>query len=293
MKIRVSETFFSFQGEGRYTGTASVWVRVMGCNKQCKGFGQASPELPDTYVIRHIDVSQYSKMEDLPVLDYGCDSDYSVSAKYKHLATDYTEETLADKIYSLLPNKTFKPHPVTQQSPHLCFTGGEPMMQQRSIMATITVMLDRGDFPTVIQIETNGSIAPKEEFVKYVNFISEEFGIAVCFNISPKLKYVSGEPAGVDYEVIHKLLHLGYTADLKFVMNNNDKAWAELDTAIKTYEELYGGLSNHMVFVMPMGATKESQETDETKRIVYRALNNGYHVSGRLHAHLLGNGMNT
>jgi organic radical activating enzyme len=231
-------------------------------------------------------------MAELPIMEYGCDSDYSVSAKYKHLATDYTEETLADEIYRLLPRNTFLPHPDTGQTIDLCITGGEPMMQQRSIVALLKVMIDRGDFPTRIQIETNGSIAPTNEFKDFVEMYQEQLMCQVCFNISPKLLYVSGEENGVDVDIISQLIDIGSTADLKFVMNNNDNAWEELADVVEEivdYTSTYGV----NIYVMPMGATKEQQESIETKQIVYRALNNGYNISGRLHAHILGNGMGT
>ncbi len=37
--MRVSELFYSLQGEGRYSGRPSVFIRFGGCNLRCEGFG--------------------------------------------------------------------------------------------------------------------------------------------------------------------------------------------------------------------------------------------------------------
>ena len=38
-KIKVSEVFYSLQGEGRFVGVPSVFLRTYGCNFTCAGFG--------------------------------------------------------------------------------------------------------------------------------------------------------------------------------------------------------------------------------------------------------------
>ena len=48
------------------------------------------------------------------------------------------------------------------------------------------------------------------------------------------------------------------------------------------------------VYVMPVGARKEQQEdSNVVGKIANRAIQQGYHVSGRLHAVLWGNGIGT
>ena len=38
-KFRVTEVFYSVQGEGQFVGVPSVFLRVFGCNFKCEGFG--------------------------------------------------------------------------------------------------------------------------------------------------------------------------------------------------------------------------------------------------------------
>ena len=44
-KIKIAELFYSIQGEGRYMGVPSVFLRTFGCNFKCAGFGMPRGEL--------------------------------------------------------------------------------------------------------------------------------------------------------------------------------------------------------------------------------------------------------
>ena len=41
MKLRYSEAFYSVQGEGRFVGVPSVFLRTFGCNFRCMNFGHS------------------------------------------------------------------------------------------------------------------------------------------------------------------------------------------------------------------------------------------------------------
>jgi 7-carboxy-7-deazaguanine synthase len=43
-KIKIAELFYSIQGEGRYMGVPSVFLRTFGCNFKCAGFGMPNGE---------------------------------------------------------------------------------------------------------------------------------------------------------------------------------------------------------------------------------------------------------
>ena len=44
MKLRYSEAFYSVQGEGKFVGVPSVFLRTFGCNFRCMNFGLSRNE---------------------------------------------------------------------------------------------------------------------------------------------------------------------------------------------------------------------------------------------------------
>ena len=132
MKLRYSEAFYSIQGEGRFVGVPSIFLRVFGCNFECAGFGQergnliATDEMPYMTDPRgdknHPDA--YKSIDELPVTPVGCDSSASWAMKYKHLQMTKTVDEVYDHIISLLPNGKFD----EKEDIHLVITGGEPLL---------------------------------------------------------------------------------------------------------------------------------------------------------------------
>jgi organic radical activating enzyme len=294
MKHRVSEVFGpTIQGEGMRTGVMSVWVRTFGCNLECNGFFQNEPTKPETYILPYkgVDFTKITKMEDLPVFDYGCDSSYSWSAKYKHLTEDYTTASLADKVYSLLPGGKFK-HPVTGQTYDFCITGGEPMMQQKQTVALLNHMMDLDNFPYDIQIETNGTKALSPELAEMITKTTAGTFVGSInwfWSISPKLFNVSGETDDIAWKpgYIRDYFDCNPKGWLKFVVNDREETWTELKRKVAQLRDCG---CNFPVMIMPVGATASQQmDSKVLGKIADRAVREGYHVSGRLHAILWGN----
>ena len=291
MAIRVSEVFRSVQGEGDMTGRLSIWVRFFGCNLKCQGFYQDDPTDPTTFKKTVVDWKSIQKMEDLPVFEYGCDSEYSWHPSYKKLAKTYDSaadlvKTFDQFLYDSDKGKTWH-HPITKNTIDLCFTGGEPMMQQKAMAEIMREVKVEENFLTV-QVETNGT-KPVDDALKSFVFNSSNDHL-LHFNISPKLYHVSGEKDAVNYDNIFEYQLLSdYHGILKFVINNDDRAWQELNRHVM---ELKAREVLLPIYIMPVGATKEQQENSKVvSEIASRAIDNGYHVSGRLHCNIFGNGM--
>lgn len=294
---RYSEIFYSFQGEAELAGKPSVWLRFFGCNLECNGFGQKDPTDPSTYVLPYktFDVLKVKKLEDLPVWEYGCDSSYSWSARYKGLVHNHTVEEICDFITDQMRHPTNPDglflHPATQQDTQLCFTGGEPMMNQAAMIAILEEFKRRGNSPLTVTVETNATKPIKKELADYIL----DFNGRWHWAMSPKLFTVSGEKNAVIPDVIWSYILTKSSSILKFVCNGTDANWQELDQAVNhIWSSFDDGRELRKVWmpeiwVMPVGATKEEQEDVQVARIAMEAMKRGYSVATRNHCYVFGN----
>lgn len=297
MAIRYSEIFYSFQGEAELAGVPAVWLRFFGCNLNCNGFGQKDPTDPSTYVLpyKDYDLTNIKRVEDLPVWQYGCDSSYSWSAKYKHLAHDNTLEELVDKLIAQNINQHNPQglfvHPVTKQDTMMCFTGGEPMLNQKAIMDILREMHNRGNMPRIVTIETNATKKMSDEFRRFINVEFPKMGgNRWHWAMSPKLFTVSGEQNVVMPDVIADYAkYTVSTSVLKFVCNGTEKNWQELEENLKRIKLIFGITDVPPVWVMPVGARQEEQTSAFLGPLCIEAMRRGYNVATRNQVAVFGN----
>jgi 7-carboxy-7-deazaguanine synthase len=174
-QYQYSEIFGNtIQGEGQYTGVPTVWVRFWGCNLNCNGFGQTDPTDPSSWILDYqtIDISSITKMEDLPVFNRGCDSSYSWSKNYAHLAHKATAAEICDKLEAFMKNEHNPEgkflHPKSKQWQHMAFTGGEPMMSQNAIVDIMLEFAKRNNVPKYVTVETNGTQKARDKISDYI-----------------------------------------------------------------------------------------------------------------------------
>ena len=291
-KLRYSEVFYSVQGEGRFVGVPSVFLRVFGCNFECAGFGQERGKLIATDQMPYFTDPKadknhpeaYKSIEELPVTPIGCDSSASWAMKYKHLQLTETIEQVQQRIIDLLPNGKYD----EREDIHLVITGGEPLLGWQRVWPEL-LELGRKIGLKNVTFETNGTQNLQEQFIEYLNGDGKD--IHVTWSTSPKLS-LSGEK-NEDALKPDVLVDMNKVTNShlynKFVVRDiND--FEEVDTFVNAYKE--AGVKLDAVYCMPEGATLE-QQTLTAKGVAEACMETGYKFSPRLHIDLFGNAWGT
>lgn len=281
-KIKVSELFYSIQGEGRYQGVPSVFLRTFGCNFTCSGFGMNHGEKSNERDIIASRIAEYKEYRDLPLVNTGCDSYASWDPRFKDLSPLFTTESIAEKIVELLPYKEWREE-------HLVITGGEPLLGwQRSFPDLLSHSLMQN--LKELTFETNGTQNLTNEFKEFLHYwgIENRGYSKLTFSVSPKLSN-SGElrNEAIKPEVVCQYESIGHTY-LKFVIATEYDLEECLDT-VNVYRK-HGFKGN--VYLMPVGGV-ESVYHLNNKRVAEFAMKSGLRYSDRLQVPLFKNAWNT
>lgn len=276
-KIKVSELFYSIQGEGRYMGVPSIFLRTFGCNFTCDGFGMARGEKSterDNIALR---IDEFKEYGDLPLVHTGCDSYASWDPRFKHLSPMLSTDSIASAIVDLLPYNEW-------QDEHLVITGGEPLLGwQKSYPELLAHPMMRG--LKEITFETNGTQKLKPELADYLKMWQWAMpGREVTFSVSAKLS-VSGErrARAIRPGVVCEYDKVGYTY-LKFVIESEEDGDEVLEVT-QLYRDA-GFLGP--VYVMPVGGS-ESVYKMNNRRVAEFAMKHGLRYSDRLQVPLFKN----
>ena len=271
-KIKVAELFYSIQGEGRYMGVPSIFLRTFGCNFKCEGFGMPKGQKTDEYL--KINPDLYKDYKELPLVSTGCDSYASWDPRFKHLSPVLSSDSIADAIMDILPHKRW-------EDEHLVITGGEPLLGwQRSYpdLLSHSKMLGLKE----LTFETNGTQPLSDEFA---NFLTNSFSYnEITFSVSAKLS-VSGEKweEAICPDIVAEYDKIGYTY-LKFVVATQEDV-EEAEQAVNEYKK--AGFTGP-VYLMPVGGV-ESVYILNNKNVALLAMKKGWRYSDRLQVPLFKN----
>lgn len=122
---------------------------------------------------------------------------------------------------------------------HLVITGGEPLMHQKKLIDFLCWFSDTYNFKPFVEVETNGTIQPLEDFDLLVN----------KWNVSPKLS-TSGEQVAKRYKQdVLEWFSKNIKATFKFVVSDV-KDWNEILTD-------FPFINAKQIILMPAGETRE------------------------------------
>ena len=272
-KIKIAELFYSIQGEGRYMGVPSVFLRTFGCNFKCAGFGMSRGELSNE--ANDVNPDLYTNYNALPLVSTGCDSYASWDPRFRHLSPVLDTDAIADAVVDTLPHKEWRDE-------HLVITGGEPLLGWQKQYPDLL------DHPKMrglkeITFETNGTQKLSEEFKEYLQGwynMSRE----ITFSVSAKLP-CSGESwsDAICPEVVAEYEDFG-TAYLKFVIATEE----DLKDAERAVEEFRDGGFEGPVYIMPIGGV-ERVYTLNNRAVAEMAMRKGWRYSDRLQVPLFKN----
>lgn len=283
MKIKVSEVFYSLQGEGRFVGVPSVFLRTYGCNFTCSGFGCKPGETSTGADEVAKSVELYKTFNDLPLVETGCDSYASWHPAYKHLSPTQTTEELVERMLALTPNNAWAQN--NGNDVHLVITGGEPLLGWQRAYAELLSHPRMADLKN-ITFETNGTQELHTDFKQYlIKWAQEMSGREVTFSVSAKLS-ASGESwdDAVKPEIVANYQTHGH-AYLKFVVETE----AHVNEAVRAVDAFRAGGFTGVVYLMPQGGVVTPYDANKLN-IANICCERGFNYSPRLHVDLWGNG---
>ena len=151
----------------------------------------------------------------------------------------------------------------------LVISGGEPMLQQAELIELLKMLKENGYW---VEIETNGTIGPTDEF----------FGLIDQINCSPKTKNSGQNLVIREKSEALNLLVASTKTNFKFVVcGENDLP--EIEEFIRKY-----GIDKGRAYLMSEGATREEYfnldgtELSRDTRVMKMAYQNGFMFSSRL-----------
>ena len=285
-KIKIAEIFYSIQGEGRYMGVPSVFMRTFGCNFQCASFGMPAGEKTKEVEPIAANVELYKDYKDLPLVSTGCDSYASWHPAFKHLSPFMSPDEIVESVVGMLPFKKW-------EEEHLVITGGEPLLKWQNIYPEL---LGHPKMQRLKELtfETNGTQALTKEFKHYLLdwVLNPKWGKrghdALTFSVSAKLS-CSGEArdAAIRPDVVCGYQEVGYTY-LKFVIATEEDAEEALETLDIYRAEGFQG----PCYLMPVGGV-ESVYAMNNRNVAEFAMKNGLRYSDRLQVPLFKNAWGT
>jgi organic radical activating enzyme len=242
--FRLVERFFSIQGEGRYAGVPSFFLRTGGCNLNCPGFG-----------------AEYEAGGERRL---GCDTWFAVDRAF---AAEW--ETIDDA--GALLAELDREFERIGYRPHVVITGGEPLIYASDFVfyKVLSGLVERG---IRITFETNGTV--EIDFAAFPAFGKCTFALSLKLSNSGESHDRRIRPEALKRIAAHASEYfLKFTIDRELI----DSGRAEEEIA-----EIRSILPEAEVYCMPMGESRATIWHND--RAVFEfCMRHNYRYSDRLH----------
>jgi len=253
--LKISESFYSIQGEGASVGVPAYFIRLQGCNLMCGG--------PSASLVKAGRATWWCDSE----LIWRKGEDFSCT----DLITSWKKDDILDRILN--------------GQIHLVWTGGEPTIPKHvaaitEVMHTLNDLYPRNEIYN--EIETNGTIVVPEEFYQghqvaqnaYTSWIPE---VIQQVNCSPKLansgmsESMRKCPEAIEQIKQHK------NGWFKFVVSCEDDIWEIQEEWILPFD-----ISPSKIIIMP-GVDKRDDLAERTRFLFEMTKKYGYRGVTRQH----------
>lgn len=239
----LTEQFFSIQGEGKYAGVPSYFLRTGGCNLNCPGFGA------------RYEVDGEERL--------GCDTYFAVDSGF---ASRWIKVEDSKSLIAELQDDFFK----IGYKPQVVITGGEPLMYHDNMVfyAVVEWLVFEG---VKVTFETNGTI--EIDFEKFPAYKETVFALSI------KLEN-SGEPKEkrINRAALAAIANDAKESFFKFTI---DKALVET-IAYAEITDIVEFFPNSEIFCMPVGESRETIRQND-KAVFEFCMKYNFRYSDRLH----------